>query len=442
MPPPYDTQHPITKLPVELVIHVMRSGLDLSSKRSLPQVSRGFQDISFLVPEFWSSIVPKFPLEKDQLDYWRRSIANSKTSPLDIKLNIPDRNPSPEVEQSQGFLSLFLDLVTNATRWRTLELVAELSEPMNLFLAEIIPVAVFPQLENLRLVCVEPIDTHRAAQFIDKRPGELGTIMPRLRNLTLWNVWTRYPTGILNDLVDLRLIGDPLGTMPPLEEIVGMLKLSPNLEVLCLTAAPLFINDLSPPPVTNETLHVVLPRLRSLTFRGLSRMAGVCILPLLHLPALEEFHLENTLAWLDKFTDVPDRLRMPEDYSSVIQILTYLNMPWERSSDVFSAPAGPQWSQGKLKMLTLGWVTAQAMPLLDWLSFMRELTTLRIQFSDVDLLRVLQDGNACPQLQTLYVEGFMDPNTRNELERVVLGRPNLEVYVEATLTDASHTFPF
>ena len=80
------------------------------------------------------------------------------------------------------------------------------------------------------------------------------------------------------------------------------------------------------------------------------------------------------------------------------------------------------------------------MPLLDWLSFMHELTTLRVQFSDVDLLRVLQDGNVCPQLQTLHVEGFMDPAIRSELERVMRGRPNLEVCVEATLAGADRTF--
>ena len=435
----HNTQHLIAKLPIELIVHIIRSGLDPPSQRSLSQVSRIFRYIFFFVPEFWSTIVPKFPLENDQLDYWRRSLANSKTAPLDVKLTIPDQNPFSEVDQGQGFLSLLPDLVINMARWRTFEFVAELPGLMDLFLNEIIPVAVFPQLENLRLACVEPIDTHDAAWFANDRSGEPSTIMPRLRNFGLWNVWMRYPRGILDDLVELRLIGD-LGTMLPLEEIVGMLKSSPNLEVLCITADSPPINNLSPPPVTNETLHVALPRLRSLTFRGLSRIAAITILPLLHLPALEEFHLENTLAWLSGSTDVPDRLRMPEDYSSVVQIITYLNMPWERPSDVFTAPAGPQWPQGKLKELTLSWVTAEATPFLDWLSFMRELTTLRVQFSDVDLLRVLQDGNVCPQLQTLHVEGFMDPAIRSELERVMRGRPNLEVCVEATLAGADRTF--
>jgi len=433
----YDTQHPIAKLPVELVVYIMRSGLDTSSQRSLSQISRGFRDISFLVPEFWSTIVPKFPLDKDQLGYWKWSIVNSKTVPLDIKLNIAERGPFSEVDQNQGFLLLFPELVSNATRWRTFELVTELPGPMNLLLTEITPVMGFPQLENLRLASLEPVGPH--TWFTDSRPGESRQVMPRLRSLTLWNVQTRYPgTRTLNDLVDLKLIADLRGTMPPLEEIVNTLKSTPHLEVLCLTAAPPPTNNLSPPPVTNEALHVVLPRLRSLTFRGLSKMAGICILPLLHLPALEGFHLENTSAWLDSSVSVPDRPRIPEDYSSVIQIITYLNMPWGGSGNMFTAPTGPQWPQGKLKELTLGWVTAEVMPLLDWLSFMHELTTLRIKFSDVDLLRVLQDGNVCPQLQVLYVEGFMDPANRNELERVMRARPNLEVNVEATLSGAGH----
>lgn len=167
-------------------------------------------------------------------------------------------------------------------------------------------------------------------------------------------------------------------------------------------------------------------------------MAGISILPLLHLPALEEFHLENTLAWLDGSIDISDHPHMPEDYSSVIQIITYLNMPWVGSSGVFIAPPGPQWSHGKLKEVTLSWVTAEAMVLFEWFSFMRELTALRTQFSDTDLFRVLQDGSVCPQLQTLYVEGFMDPVTRDELERVMQARPDLEVLVEATLVGSGH----
>ena len=426
-------KRPITKLPVELVIHIMRSGLDPLSQRSFSQVSRGFRDISFLVPEFWSAIVPKFPLEKGQLDYWKRSIVNSKTTLLDIKLIIPDRELSLEVDQDQGFLPLFLELVIHSIRWRTFVLFTGLPAPMDMFLRETIPVADFPQLENLRLACAEPVGTPETSWTIHGGPGEPSPIMPRLRNLTLWNVWTHHPMGILNDLVDLKIIGDLLGTIPPLEKVVGMLKSSPNLEVLYLTAAPPQFNDLYHPPANDEALHVVLPRLRSLTFRGLSRMAGIYILPLLHLPVLEEFRLENALGWLNNCIDIPDHPQIPEDYSSVIQIITYLNMPWRKSSDVFTAPPGPQWPQGKLKEVTLSWVTAEAMPLFEWLSFMRELTTLRTQFSDTDLLRVLQDGNLCPQLQTLYIGGFMDPIARDELERVMRARSNLEVFVDATV---------
>jgi len=431
-------ESPIAKLPVELVIHIMKSGLDPPSQRSLSQVSRVFRDVSFLVPEFWSTIVPKFPLENDQLDYWKRSLTNSKTALLDIQLTINNRNPPSGFDQSTGFFPLFLELVLNVNRWRTFELVTEFSSLMDLFLAGTIPVEIFPQLENLRLACAEPVDTHHAAWSTNGRPGEPSPIIPRLRNLTLWNVWACYPIGILTGLVDLKIIGDLLGTTPPLEELVDMLKSSPNLEVLCLTAAPPPINSLVPPPITNEALHVVLPRLRSFTFRGLSRMAGISILPLLHLPALEEFHLENTLAWLDGSIDISDHPHMPEDYSSVIQIITYLNMPWVGSSGVFIAPPGPQWSHGKLKEVTLSWVTAEAMVLFEWFSFMRELTALRTQFSDTDLFRVLQDGSVCPQLQTLYVEGFMDPVTRDELERVMQARPDLEVLVEATLVGSGH----
>ena len=443
MKAPYGTlppvKRPVTQLPVELVIHIIRSGLDLHSQRSLSQVSRAFRDISFLIPEFWSTVVPKFPLEQDQLDYWKRSIVNSKAAPLDITLTIPGRNPSSEANQSQGFRSLFLELAINAARWRTFELVTEDPAPMDLFLTGSISVATFPQLENLRLACAEPIDTRDAAWFANGRHEEPSPVMPRLRNLTLWNVWARYPRGILNDLVDLKLLGDLLGITPPLEDIVDVLKSSPNLEVLSLTAAPPLISNLSPPPFTNDALHVVLPRLRSLTFRGLSRMAGISILPLLHLPALEVFRLENTLAWLERSMDVPSP-QIPEDYSSVIQIIAYLNMPWERSTNVFVAPPGPQWPQGKLKELTLSWVTAEAMHLLDWLSFMHELTTLRTHFSDVDLFRVLQDERVCPQLQALYVEGFIDPATSSELERVMHVRPNLEVSVEAIMAGTGHIF--
>lgn len=426
-------ERPITKLPVELVIRIMRSGLDPPSQRSLSQVSRSFRDVSFLLPELWSTVVPKFPLEEDQLDYWKRSMVNSKTAPLDIKFTISDQNPSSDIDQSQGFLSLFLELVIHTTRWRTFFLVTELPGPMNAFLKGTFSAGVFPQLESLRLACAEPVGTHEAAWSTYGRSGEPSPIMPRLRNLALWNVWAHRPGGLLNDLVSLKIVGDLLGTAPPLEDIVSMLKSSPNLEVLYLTAAPPLLNNLSPPPVTNEALHVVLPHLRSLTFRGLSRMAGICTLPLLHLPVLEEFHLENTLAWLDSCIDVPDRPQVLEDYSSVIQIITCLGMPWRGSSDVFIAPPGPQWPLGKLKELTLSWVTAEAMPLFEWLSFMRELTTLRIQFSDTDLLRVLQDGSMCPRLQTLYVGGFINPITRNELERVMGSRPDLEVLVETNL---------
>ncbi|KAF9648951.1 hypothetical protein BDM02DRAFT_3128716 [Thelephora ganbajun] len=437
MAPPYDAhtpaECPISKLPVELVIHIMRSELDPLSQRSLSQVSRGFRGASFLVPEFSSTIVPKFPLEKDQLDYWKRSIANSRTAPLDIKLTIRDRNSSSEVDQNQGFLPLFLELVIHATRWRTFVLVTAFPAPMNMFLKGTISVAVFPHLENLKLeACAEPVNMHGTARYAYGRPRESSSIMPKLRNLTLWNVWACHPRGVLNDLVDLKIAGDLFGTTPPLEEIVAMLKSSPNLEVLCLTAASPSLNNLSPPPVTNEALHVVLPRLRSLNFRGLSRMAGISTLPLLHLPALEEFHLENTSVRLDSCINIPGRPQIPEDYSSVIQIITYLNMPWARSSGVFTAPPGPQWPQGKLKELTLSWVTAEAIPLFEWLSFMRGLTTLRTQSSDVDLFRVLQDGNLCPRLEKLCVEGFMDPAARNELGRVIRARPNLEVLVEAT----------
>ena len=424
---------PIARLPVEILIHIVRSGLDLPSKRSLSQVSRSFRDLSFLIPEFWSIIVPKFPLEDDQLDYWKRSIANSKTVPLDVSINISEQFSCSEVDQTKGLLPLFLELINHSNRWRTFALVTECPEPMDMFLREVNPVAGFPQLENLRLACAEP-------RAIHGRPGEPNPIMPRLRTLTLWNIWACHPRGTLCNLVDLKIIGDLLGTMPPLGEIINALKSSPNLERLYLTAALPPLNDLHPPPVTNEALHVVLPRLRSLTFRGLSRMAGISILPLLHLPVLEEFRLENALAWLDGCMDSPHHPRVPEDYSPVFQVITFLNIPWQRSSDVFTAPPGPQWSYGKLKEVTLSWVTAEVMPLFEWLAFMHGLTTLRSHFSDTDLLRVLQDRAVCPQLQTLYVEGFMDPVTRNELERVMCARPDLEVLVDATLPGSGQIF--
>lgn len=425
---------PIARLPVEILIHIVRSGLDLPSKRSLSRVSRGFRDLSFLIPELWSTIVPKFPLEDDQLDYWKGSIANSKTVPLDVTINICEQSSCSEVDQTKkGLLPLFLELVNHSNRWRAFALVTECPESMDMFLREAITVASFPQLENLRLACAEPRAIHEVAWSVHGKPGEPNPIMPRLRTLTLWNVWACYPRETLSNLVDLKIIGDFLGAMPPLGEIINALKSSPNLETLYLTAALPSLDDLYPPPVTNEALHVVLPRLRSLTFRGLSRMAGISILPLLHLPVLEEFRLENALAWLDSCADSPHHPRVPEDYSPVFQVITFLNMPWQRSSDLFTAPPGPQWSYGKLKEVTLSWITAEVMPLFEWLAFMHELTTLRSHFSNTDLLKVLQDKTVCPQLQTLYVEGFMDPATRNELERVMCARPDLEVLVDATL---------
>jgi len=109
----------------------------------------------------------------------------------------------------------------------------------------------------------------------------------------------RHPDGILNGPVDpklVELVGDLHGATPLLKEIVITLKSFPNIEVLCLTAAPPPASHLSPPPFTDETPHVVLPRLWSLTFRGSSKTARRFILPL-HLPVLEEFHLENTLPY-------------------------------------------------------------------------------------------------------------------------------------------------
>ena len=431
---------PIAKLPIEILIHIVRSGLDPPSKRSLSRVSRGFRDVSFLIPEFWSTIVPKFPLEDDQLDYWKGSIVNSKTVPLDIRINISEKCSCSEVDQTRGLLPLFLELINHSSRWRTFTLVTEYPGPMDAFLREATSVAVFPQLEGLSLACAEPLATHEAAWSIRGKHGEPSPIIPRLRTLTLWNVWTCHPLGILCNLVDLKIIGDLLGTTPPLGEIIDVLKSSPNLERLYLTAALPPLNDLYPPPVTNESLHVILPRLRSLTFRGLSRMAGISILPLLHLPVLEEFRLENALAWLEGCVDSSHRPQAPEDYSPVLQVLTLLNIPWQKSSDVFTAPPGPQWSYGKLKEVTLSWVTAEVMPLFEWLAFMHELTTLRSHFSDTDLLRVLQDRNVCPRLQTLYMEGFMDPVTRNELERVMCARPDLEILVDATLPGSGQIF--
>ena len=436
---PTGTRRPIAKLPVELVIRIMRSGLDRRSQISLSKVSTGFRDVSFLLPELWTDISPKFPLEKDQLEYWKWSITNSRAAPLDIKLNInvPNQGPLSEVYQSQGFPLLLPELVANAARWRTFKLATDLPAVMTLFLAGVKPVAVFSRLENLSLSCAGPTVTHSAAWFTDVGSGEPSQVIPTLQRLALSRVWTRHPRVALNSLVDLNIIGDMGGSLPSLEETTDMLKSSPNLEVLSLVSAPPPSYNLFPPPVTNGALHVILPRLRSLTFRGLSKFSGICILPLLHLPALEEFHLENYMAWYGRFLTTSGA---PEDYSSLIQTITSLNMPWERPSDPFTAPPGPQWSQGKLKTLTLGCVTAEAMPLLDWLSFMRELVILRAQFSDVDLLRVLQDGNVCPRLQVLYVEGIMNPATRYELEQVTRARPNLRVRVEASLPGLGRLF--
>ena len=428
---PYNAplDYSIAKLPVELLVRIMRSGLDFSSQHSLSRVSRGFRDARLIVPEFWSTIVPKFPLREDQLQYWSTSITNSGSAPLDIKLTI--RDTTYGIDPTQGFLPLFLELVVHVARWRTFVFVTDFPRTMKQFLTETMPVAVFPQLESLKLACAGSAFTRRAAWSALGDPGESSPVVPRLRDLALWNVWACNPRGVLTDLVDLEITGDLIGISPPIKEIVAMLNSSPNLETLSITILPPSLSRSPPPPTTNEPLRVVLPKLRSLTFRGSSRTAGVYILPLLHLPSLERLHLENSRAWTT--------VQAPEDYSSVIRIITQLNMPRPRPGDLFPVPPGPQWSHWKLKEVTLSWVMAAAEPLFEWLSFMHELATLRVRSSNLDPLRVLRDGKLCPLLQTLHVEGPVDSATRNELERVMRTRPDLDVFVEATPAGSNYT---
>ena len=95
-------------------------------------------------------------------------------------------------------------------------------------------------------------------------------------------------------------------------------------------------------------------------------------------------------------------IQAPGGYSSVIRIITPLNIPRPRPGNLFPIPPGPQWPHWKLKEVTPSWILAATEPLFERLSFVHELATLRVR--------------------------SVHSATRNKLERVTpRTRPDLDV---------------
>jgi len=144
----------IMSIPNEILIRVMQlalpgSGLPhdtFSAALKLSHVSRRFRFVAHRTSELWTAICPKFPLGRDQAQFWTDTLERSGGRLIDIVINT-EVGLGGAIQSYKAFLGA---VVCRFIRWRKFEITSNPWQPTGFF-PDRSQRLVLPGLEELAL---------------------------------------------------------------------------------------------------------------------------------------------------------------------------------------------------------------------------------------------------------------------------------------------------
>ena len=292
--PPPSSSH-LNSIPNEILTSVMQLTLPgpslphdtFSAALKLSHVSRRFRLVAYSVSEFWIAVRPKFPLGRDQAQFWTDVLERSGERFIDIVINI-EAGLGGVIQPFKTFMGA---VVCRSNYWRRFEITSNPWEPIDLFLDQSRRL-VLPGLEKLTLRHLNDPDRGSSLEDEESTPifhnasfGNDVTVAPVLKIIELGATYLNYSRmrSLTKNLIELHIENHTCPcTSYALEMIIDMLRASPELRTVTFTNLNIEFD--------NRPQPVELERLNWLEFRGFSQSA-VHLFPLLRLPSLEVLRL-------------------------------------------------------------------------------------------------------------------------------------------------------
>jgi len=388
-----------------------------SAALKLSHVSRRFRLVAHSASELWTAVCPKFPLGRDQAQFWTDALERSGERLIDIVINA-EAGFRGAIQPYKAFLGA---VVCRSNRWRKFEITSNPWEPTKLFLDKSRRL-VLPGLEELTLHHSEDLGRGANQEDEDMTPifhntvfGE-DVVAPMLKIIKLGATYLDYSRmqSLAKNLIELHIENHtyPRTSYAP-EMIIDMLRASPELRVLTFTNLNIeFDNRLRP---------VELQYLHRLEFRGFSHSA-VHLFPLLRLPSLEALRLgeRRPATNLETVTMTP----VPAADSSIMRVLTSL---------FTSATDNPRcWRAGGLREFSLEYSHYPCVrEVKKVLRLTRNVETFRM--TSPVIFSTLADPEILPNLWHWVVKSpiFCAPHPFSD---ILADRPGVTLFVEGDLT--------
>ncbi|KAJ7728131.1 hypothetical protein DFH07DRAFT_930570 [Mycena maculata] len=324
----------IDRLPNELLSAIFIFAIDqhchdesdpsTTSPTTISQICHRWRQVALSIGGLWTNIVLTFPTSNGQLTRTLNWLERSKTSPLDILLDL--RDPAWDWdEDTHGFRwadmkAVLTLLLPCASRWRTVELLTDTWAPIFAFLVHTRPVG--PSLNRLEKLHLARCNAYFAAKGELFAPAALSqhlplfggdeAVVPRLREVTLTGVHIDWSASPLANLTKLELKYHAADVMPSVAQFAQILATCPDLEVLAIvgrgpqfaasngiiggTASSVVHGGSSQPD--SGTGSMKLARVTQFSFGFVDINYAVQLLSLFDLPALRELNLEDVSASL------------------------------------------------------------------------------------------------------------------------------------------------
>ena len=272
---------------------------------AISHVCSQWREVALSNGALWARIVFTFPISDHKLSYARAWLSRSRTSPLDVLLDVRD----PEwrwkeddhrfrLEHMQLIMQL---LIAHVERWQIVEIRADTWAPICIFLWHSRAAIAAPLLEKLSLSRCNAYFASRNQVFQPtslRRPIKLfGDIdLGRLREVSLVGVHIDWSEPPFKNLTHLTFQYHAHDVMPTLEQFQRILFACPTLHNLSIIGWGPILNSSS-----EEQLPITLrlPVLTRFSFGFMDTEYATRLLSLLDFPRLNQFTLEDVSKVID-----------------------------------------------------------------------------------------------------------------------------------------------
>lgn len=316
---------PIGRLPNELLSYIFFLIVNDPAENHLctltiSHVCFQWRQVALSNGALWARIVLTFPITDHKISCAKTWLLRSRTSPLDILLDVRDPEWGWEeddhkfrLEHMQSIMQL---LITHIERWQIVDMRADTWSPICTFLWHSRGAEAVPLLEKLSLSRCNAYFTSRNHTFQPtslRRPIKLfGDIaLGRLREVSLVGVHIDWSNPPLNNLTHLTFQYHAHDVMPTLEQFHRILLACPTLLHLSIIGWGPILNGSSEEQVP---ITLGLPILSRFSFGFMDTEYATRLLSLLDFPCLTQFKLED----ISKLVDPLD----PLDISPLLEWFT------------------------------------------------------------------------------------------------------------------------